>query len=98
MRWEVLKQIKESTSGIILFGASANDLKKTILNSSYQGIIIIKNTLDEATKASIEIAIETETKSILLSPACASFDQYKNYEERGNHFKNILETLNLQNN
>ncbi|MBC67264.1 MAG: hypothetical protein CML63_11310 [Rhodobacteraceae bacterium] len=30
---------------------------------------------------------------ILLSPACASYDMYKNYEERGNEFKSIVENL-----
>ena len=31
--------------------------------------------------------------AILLSPACASFDQYKNFEERGDHFKQIVKTI-----
>jgi UDP-N-acetylmuramoylalanine--D-glutamate ligase len=30
---------------------------------------------------------------VLLSPACASFDQYKNYEARGRHFKSIVKSL-----
>jgi len=30
---------------------------------------------------------------ILLSPACASFDAYRNFEERGNHFKRIVDDI-----
>ena len=30
---------------------------------------------------------------ILLSPACASYDMYKNYKERGNEYKSIVEKL-----
>ena len=85
-----IEQIKQSTKGVVLFGASASDLKETILSSSYKGEIIVKKTLEDATKSSIEIARRTNSKSILLSPACASFDQYQNYEERGDHFKEIV--------
>ena len=88
MPW--VKQIKQSTNGIVLFGISANNLKEALLNSSYTGKIIIKQNLEEATIASIDIARKTNSKSILLSPACASFDQYQNYEERGDHFKKIV--------
>ncbi len=88
-----IKQIKQSTNGIVLFGLSANNLKELLLMSSYTGEIIVKKNLEEATIASIYMARKTNSKSILLSPACASFDQYKNYEERGDHFKKLVKSI-----
>jgi len=85
-----IQQIKQSTNGIVLFGVSANNLRKALLMSSYKGEIIVKENLEEATIASIDIARKRNSKSVLLSPACASFDQYQNYEERGDHFKKIV--------
>jgi len=85
-----IKQIKQSTNGIVLFGLSANNLKEALLMSSYTGEIIVKRNLEEATIASIDMARKTNSKSILLSPACSSFDQYQNYEERGDHFKKLV--------
>ena len=90
-----IKQLKESTNGIVLFGVSAKELKKMIIKSSYKGEVIVEESLENATKTSIEIARKTNTKSILLSPACASFDQYQNYEERGDHFKKLVRSYGI---
>jgi UDP-N-acetylmuramoylalanine--D-glutamate ligase len=32
-------------------------------------------------------------ETVLLSPACASFDQYRNFEHRGEHFEELVKTL-----
>tara|TARA_B100000965_G_scaffold304708_1_gene263503 strand:+ start:537 stop:1946 length:1410 start_codon:yes stop_codon:yes gene_type:complete len=90
-----VEQLKNSTNGIVLFGVNAIDLKKTILESSYKGEIVLERSLEDATKASIKMAMETKSKTILLSPACSSFDQYKNYEDRGNHFKRIVKEYGI---
>ena len=46
------------------------------------------NTLDQALERAISYSREGDT--ILFSPACASFDQYSNYEERGDHFISLV--------
>ncbi len=52
-------------------------------------------TLDVAVKKAAEMAVKDGRKNavVLLSPACASFDQFKNFEERGDAFCTLVETL-----
>ena len=45
--------------------------------------------LEEAVEIAFKIAKKVKAKSIILSPASSSFDKYKNFEERGNYFKEI---------
>ena len=48
-------------------------------------------TLENAVKKSYKIAEEKDV--VLLSPACASFDQFKSFEDRGKQFKKFVEEL-----
>ena len=48
-------------------------------------------TLKEATSNAYENANKGDV--VLLSPACASWDQYKKFEDRGDEFKNIVKGL-----
>ncbi|HRK25374.1 MAG TPA: UDP-N-acetylmuramoyl-L-alanine--D-glutamate ligase [Beijerinckiaceae bacterium] len=51
-------------------------------------------TLDVAVEMAMSDAGRDNDAVVLLSPACASYDQYKNYEQRGNHFRVLVEALN----
>ena len=58
------------------------------LKREFAGIVpIIRDcdTLEKAMQAAREVATPGDT--VLLSPACASFDLFKNYEDRGRQFK-----------
>jgi len=61
--------------------------------NSWQNIIPLHmvETLQEAVSLALEIAVPGEY--VVLSPACASFDMFNNYEERGNSFKKIIHEL-----
>lgn len=62
-----------------------------------EGIIpyVTTDTLENALKMAFNDAKtnESEEKTILLSPSCASFDQFKNFEQRGTAFKEIIGRL-----
>ena len=69
--------IEERVKKLILTGEASEDLNK----------IIIKD-FTEAFNYAKKIAVIGDT--VLLSPGCASFDSFKNYEERGKYFKSLV--------
>ncbi|HWQ51789.1 MAG TPA: UDP-N-acetylmuramoyl-L-alanine--D-glutamate ligase, partial [Terriglobales bacterium] len=76
---------------VILVGATADKIA-TAIDAAGGGIPVVrKENMAEAIEAAREIAAPGD--DIVLSPACASFDLYKNFEERGNLFKNIVNNL-----
>lgn len=90
------KPINEKVKILILLGATAKKIEKAITefdgyNSENLKIINV-NTLEEAVEKARELAIEGDVVS--LSPASASFDLYINFEQRGKHFKDIVNALN----
>ena len=79
-----------SVSGIVLYGETKEKLQEA---AKVAGVPVIEvvNTLEEATKKAYEISNEDDI--ILLSPACASWDQFKNFEIRGDEFIRVVENL-----
>ncbi len=77
---------------VILTGATAEKIKEAILACplfSESGLEMIeKSSFDDAVNAAREAAKSGDT--VLLSPACASFDAFPNFEVRGNRFKDIV--------
>ncbi len=75
---------------LILVGDTSEKIKTAVLNANnYNNLpIYLFNNFDKAVAFSKEIAKEGDV--VILSPACASFDMFKNFEERGNKFKEIV--------
>ena len=87
--------IVDKVSSVILLGETAEKIHSSIINvldktdKSIQ--IYMVNSLEEAAKKAYSIAKKGDI--VLLSPASASFDMFKNFEERGNKFKQIVNKL-----
>lgn len=88
---EFAKVINKKVKQLVLIGESSDKIIEECNKLGYTNIIKV-NTLEEAVKTCY---IKAENGDcILLSPACASWDMFKSYEERGNLFKEIV--LNLR--
>ena len=80
---------KEKVKAIVCLG---KDIQK--IHDSFKGVvknIVDASSMDEAVKAAYYLARNGDT--VLLSPACASFDLFDNYEDRGNQFKQKVRNL-----
>ena len=87
--YSVLKDIlRQRAKRVYTIGAAAEKIASQIESSAE---IVHAETLDVAVK---RIAATAEAGDVvLLAPACASFDQFQNYEERGRVFKQLVQAL-----
>ena len=66
---------------------------KTLADSVHIDKIICNSMQEAFVMATNDAKIFAKTSNVLLSPACASFDQFKNFEERGNIFIQLVNQL-----
>lgn len=84
--FDLLKPFSESLKAVYLFGESALELKAVLP----QGILV--DTMLDALELATQSAVVGDV--VVLSPACASYDQFNNFEERGNIFKAKVNEIN----
>ena len=88
----LLDPVREHCAACYLTGASAGRLAEALAPTIEAGVALhLCEDMDEATRLAAAAAEPGET--VLLSPACASFDAFENFERRGERFRQIVEGL-----
>jgi UDP-N-acetylmuramoylalanine--D-glutamate ligase len=93
--WDDLSQlIHQRVRAVVLFGEAAGLIERA-LGAVKKGetlqVISRCNTLEEAIHAAAKLAQPGDT--VLLSPGCTSFDAFKDFEERGEYFRKLVNAL-----
>ena len=86
---ELFPFVNEKVKAIICLGVDNEKLFKAFGNMV--DVIVETQYMSEAVKIAYKIADSGD--NVLLSPACASFDLFENYEDRGRQFKNAVRNL-----
>lgn len=85
-----LKEYLTNVKAIVCFGETKDKIKEFANKNNLECYVL--DDLESSTKKAYEISSDKDT--ILLSPACASWDQFKSFEDRGDLFKKIVNELN----
>ena len=86
---ELMPLVREKVKAIICLGMDNSKIKETFGN--VVDLMVETFAMDEAVKVAYKIGERGDT--VLLSPACASFDLFENYEDRGEQFKAAIRNL-----
>ena len=81
--------VKEKVKAIICLGMDNRKIHEAFGNDL--SLIVNTTSVIDAVQAAFHFAVKGDV--VLLSPACASFDLFKNYEDRGNQFKQAVKDL-----
>jgi UDP-N-acetylmuramoylalanine--D-glutamate ligase len=77
---------------VLLIGEAAPLFAERLQFHGYSDYEIVE-TMARAVKRGLELAPQKAAKVVLLSPACASFDQYQSFEHRGDDFRQLCLAL-----
>ena len=86
---ELLPLVNEKVKAIVCLGVNNEPILKAFGNCV--DMIVETQSMDDAVKQAYRLAEKGDT--VLLSPACASFDLFQNYEDRGRQFKEAVKQL-----
>jgi len=85
---EFTESVRDNVRALILIGKDAKKIARHIPKNIK---VLLENSLEEAVISAEKISMQGEV--ILLSPACASFDMFSNFEERGEKFSLYVKNL-----
>ena len=87
---ELIEKFEGSVKHMVLLGRDAGLIAEAADRAGFTAYTYAKN-MNECVAKAAELAVAGDT--VLLSPACASWDMYKNFEQRGEHFKDCVAQL-----
>lgn len=87
---DLIKSFNGKVKLLVLLGQTKEKIERVALSLGFNNIIKVNN-LEESIR--ISMAAANSGDNILLSPACASWGMFKDYEERGNMFKDYVNQL-----
>ncbi len=85
----LMELVKEKVKAIVCMGTDNRKIHEAF--GSVVSLMVNTESAEEAVQAAFHFAAKGDV--VLLSPACASFDLFKNYEDRGNQFKEAVKDL-----
>jgi UDP-N-acetylmuramoylalanine--D-glutamate ligase len=86
-----MQTIKARSAMVLLIGKAAPIFAQRFeqIGQSYE----IVETMEQAVRRGATLAEQFSAQNVLLSPACASFDQYSDFEQRGDHFRQLCQEI-----
>jgi UDP-N-acetylmuramoylalanine--D-glutamate ligase len=80
--------VHDRAAAVLLIGSAAPAFAQRLAETGYSTVEIVE-TLERAVPRAAELAQSLPANVVLLSPACASFDQFQNFEQRGDRFRQL---------
>jgi UDP-N-acetylmuramoylalanine--D-glutamate ligase len=85
-----LAELRHQARAVVLYGNARGEFSALLADGGYGGQVHTCEGLVEAVPLAESLAESCGCRAVLLSPACASFDQYRDFEARGDHFRELV--------
>ncbi|MFM8258266.1 MAG: UDP-N-acetylmuramoyl-L-alanine--D-glutamate ligase [Vulcanococcus sp.] len=86
-----IRELQRQARAVVLFGAAREPFQGLLQAGGYTGSVECVGDLAQAVPLARHLAAALGCRAVLLSPACASFDQYRDFEARGDHFRQLVQ-------